>query len=202
MWTVFVAAWMFGLGVLVGRGTAPVQFDIDTLQKRLAGLKENETAEEAQRFKVNLEKLNFFKNLKEAEKDFQRSAAPAAAGAAMPVAPAAAPAKKAGDGQNSGAESAAAATAGGAEESAKETVGAEAGELVIQVASSKDADATRYLVDRLKKKGYPAFSATKEVPDKGIWHRIRVGPFADRKSADEMLARLKKDNYNAYIVVR
>jgi cell division septation protein DedD len=68
------------------------------------------------------------------------------------------------------------------------------------VASSKDTEATQYLVKRLKKKGYPAFSTLKEVPEKGVWHRIRVGPFPDRKAAEEMLARLKADNLNAYIV--
>ena len=36
----FVSAWMFVLGVLVGRGTAPVHFDIESLQKELAALKE------------------------------------------------------------------------------------------------------------------------------------------------------------------
>jgi len=35
----FLAVWMFVLGVLVGRGTAPVQFDIQKLQKELAALK-------------------------------------------------------------------------------------------------------------------------------------------------------------------
>ena len=35
----FVSIWMFILGVFVGRGTAPVQFDIEELQKELAALK-------------------------------------------------------------------------------------------------------------------------------------------------------------------
>ncbi|MDP7417006.1 MAG: hypothetical protein QF888_03315, partial [Desulfobacterales bacterium] len=35
----FVAAWMFFLGILVGRGTAPVKFNIEKLQKKLAALK-------------------------------------------------------------------------------------------------------------------------------------------------------------------
>jgi hypothetical protein len=35
----FVAAWMFVLGVLVGRGSAPVHFDIMELQKELETLR-------------------------------------------------------------------------------------------------------------------------------------------------------------------
>ena len=31
----FVSAWMFGIGVLVGRGTSPLKIDINELQKKL-----------------------------------------------------------------------------------------------------------------------------------------------------------------------
>ncbi|MGD8943588.1 MAG: hypothetical protein PVJ37_10000, partial [Desulfobacterales bacterium] len=31
----FVCAWMFVLGVLVGRGTAPLKFDLAALQKKI-----------------------------------------------------------------------------------------------------------------------------------------------------------------------
>ncbi len=33
-----ISGWMFVLGVLVGRGTAPVNFDIQALQKELLGI--------------------------------------------------------------------------------------------------------------------------------------------------------------------
>ena len=36
----FVSIWMFVLGIFVGRGTAPVKFDIEKLQKELVALKE------------------------------------------------------------------------------------------------------------------------------------------------------------------
>jgi len=182
---------MFVLGVLVGRGTAPVHFDLDLLQKQLAGVKENVTAEEAQRFEVNLEKLNFFKKLKEADRDTPASSDPDTSRKAADAVP-----HKTVLVKKPAEADAAPATAEAAAAEASE------GELVIQVASSKDAEATRYLVDRLKKKGYAAFSTLIEVPEKGTWHRIRVGPFADRNAADEVLARLKTENYNAYIVRR
>jgi hypothetical protein len=35
----FVSVWIFFLGILVGRGMAPVQFDMHALQKELADLR-------------------------------------------------------------------------------------------------------------------------------------------------------------------
>ncbi len=37
--TLFISGWMFALGVLVGRGTVPVRFDIPQIQNKLAELK-------------------------------------------------------------------------------------------------------------------------------------------------------------------
>ena len=39
---IFVSAWMFVLGVLVGRGTAPVKFKTNDLSEELLTLKEAE----------------------------------------------------------------------------------------------------------------------------------------------------------------
>ncbi|MDP7077160.1 MAG: hypothetical protein QGI64_02665, partial [Desulfobacterales bacterium] len=48
----FVAAWMFFLGILVGRGTAPVKFNIEKLQKKLAALKAEDINEKLTRFTI------------------------------------------------------------------------------------------------------------------------------------------------------
>jgi len=54
LWTVFfVSAGMFVIGILVGRGTAPVRFDIAALQKELAALKAQALKAEAQRYKID-----------------------------------------------------------------------------------------------------------------------------------------------------
>ncbi len=37
----FIMAWVFYLGVLVGRGTAPVEFDTEPFQRKLAGIMED-----------------------------------------------------------------------------------------------------------------------------------------------------------------
>jgi DedD protein len=61
---------------------------------------------------------------------------------------------------------------------------------VAAVSKSEDADA---LVDALKKKQYPAFSATTS-PDK-LFH-IQIGPYTDIKDAEAMRGKLVSDGYN------
>lgn len=61
---------------------------------------------------------------------------------------------------------------------------------VAAVSKQEDADA---LVDALKKKQYPAFSATTQ-PDK-LFH-VQVGPYADIKDAEAMRGKLVSDGYN------
>jgi DedD protein len=61
---------------------------------------------------------------------------------------------------------------------------------VAAVSKQEDADA---LVDALKKKQYPAFSASTQS-DK-LFH-IQVGPYADIKDAEAMRGKLVSDGYN------
>jgi DedD protein len=61
---------------------------------------------------------------------------------------------------------------------------------VAAVSKQEDADS---LVDALKKKQYPAFSATTQ-PDK-LFH-VQVGPYADIKDAEAMRTKLVSDGYN------
>jgi cell division septation protein DedD len=86
------------------------------------------------------------------------------------------------------------------EAAAEEGSDATSGELFIQVASSKNPDATRRLVDRLRKQGFPAFSAQKEVPGKGVWYRIQLGPFNNQMLAEEALAKMKSQHFEAYLI--
>jgi len=66
----FVAAWMFFLGILVGRGTAPVKFDIGKFQKKLAALKAADIDKKLTRFKIDSDfdkhkaDLDFYEALK------------------------------------------------------------------------------------------------------------------------------------------
>lgn len=61
---------------------------------------------------------------------------------------------------------------------------------VAAVTKQEDADA---LVDALKNKQYPAFSAT--APSDKLFH-VQCGPYADIKDAEAMRAKLISDGYN------
>ncbi len=62
---------------------------------------------------------------------------------------------------------------------------------VAAVSREEDADS---LVEALKKKQYPAFTANNPSADK--FHHVQVGPYADLKDAEAMRARLIADGYN------
>jgi DedD protein len=62
----------------------------------------------------------------------------------------------------------------------------------VQVAAVTKEEDAEALVDALKKKQYPAFSAA--MPDK-LFH-IQVGPFGDIKNAEDMRSKLVADGYN------
>jgi DedD protein len=65
---------------------------------------------------------------------------------------------------------------------------------VAAVTRQEDSDA---LVEALKKKQYPAFTASNTTGDK--FYRVQVGPYADFKDADAMRVRLIGDGYNPIV---
>ncbi len=67
------------------------------------------------------------------------------------------------------------------------------GAYVVQAASFKTQDDARSLRERLEKKGYVAFLQEADLGEKGVWHRVLVGPFTDHAQAGEVVARLKAE---------
>lgn len=65
---------------------------------------------------------------------------------------------------------------------------------VAAVSRQEDADA---LVEALKKKQYPAFTANNSAGDK--FYHVQVGPYAELKDAEAMRARLIGDGYNPIV---
>ena len=69
--TIVASAWMFILGIFVGRGTAPVRFDIEKLQKELALLREAGIMKDLRRYKIDSgannskTELGFYETLKD-----------------------------------------------------------------------------------------------------------------------------------------
>lgn len=65
---------------------------------------------------------------------------------------------------------------------------------VAAVTRKEDADS---LVEALKKKQYPAFSAN--IPPNDKFYHVQVGPYAELKEAEAMRARLIGDGYNPIV---
>ncbi len=94
--------------------------------------------------------------------------------------------------------------------SARVTAGAAEAELApagndggfqIQVASFKDqADADRF-VEELRRRGHAAFRQAAYVPGRGLWHRVRVGPFKTKYEANQYRAKFERTERMAPFVV-
>jgi cell division septation protein DedD len=205
----FVAAWMFVLGLLVGRGTAPVHFDTRALQKELAALrdammqKEREAVEKAVRGEDDKAPLEFYEALKTDEPDTRVD---------IPAVPAPVHEK--------GGAAAATADAGPPHKSRTTVLGKQVGAvkpptparpaspipgtrpgaLTIQVASMKDGTAAERIVANLKKEGYPAYLSRKVIPGKGLWFRVRVGHYESREQSAADMNRLMRSQKKPILV--
>lgn len=71
------------------------------------------------------------------------------------------------------------------------------GSYYVQVAAVTRQEDAEALVEALKKKQYPAFSANNTSADK--FYHVQVGPYAELKQAEVMRARLVGDGYNPIV---
>jgi len=217
----FVCAWMFAIGVLVGRGTAPVKFDIAELQRKLAAAGANlkgadpehpRTAPEIAQDKTELE---FYEALKENREDTEIpkiTPAPAISAKTDPT-----PEKKPPKPPKKSTkkmtklplktEDAAEPSKEAPADSSQPPPAADGSgiataekDYTIQVASVKVAGDADRLVAELKAKGFSAYRAIGKVPGKGIWYRVRVGDYQSRDDAGKTLAQLKKAGLKPILV--
>lgn len=204
-----VCGWMFVLGVLVGRGTAPVHFDVKNMKKNLTGELTSAIEKEKEKEKAQVDvstgqtdssgkqDLGFYEDLnntKELPENInvkttrERDAVPSPSPQKTDT-----PAK----------ESASLKTEEKVIKSEPSLPKKVTGPVfTIQVASSKDPKYADKMVGELAKKGYQAYKSSGEIKGKGIWHRIRIGEYSDRAGAETVLARLKKDKLNGIIVTK
>ena len=197
-----VAAWMFVLGVMVGRGTAPVHFDVMALQKQLNALrqsavgKERDAVENAIRGEDPKDTLEFYEKLKSDGLDtavrmpFPGETTSGLVSGGPSGTASTVPHKK--RASVMGKKSGQAAEAKPKAFQTQKASTSPAGPLTIQVASLKDGSEAGRIVANLKKEGYPAYLSRIFLPDKGLWFRVRVGSYADEKQAAADLQRLAK----------
>jgi cell division septation protein DedD len=203
-----LSAWMFGLGVWVGRGTAPLRFDIAKLETELAEMKARLLTEEQQRTALTQEaagdwsNLDFYEALKKSGDDpLPNPGAPPAGAEATDSGNTARTKKSLKLATRTTPPPPGTAKPAPAKPQPAAQPAAD-GELTIQVASLKDpADAAR-LVLSLQAKGFAAYRVSAQVPASGTWHRVRVGAFKDRAAAQAVLERLKNEKFDGLVVSR
>ena len=216
-----LCAWMFVVGVLVGRGTAPVGFKIDGLQSKLkiAGkdLKNRPTGQTPGKpdLTEDKSKLDFYEALpadREDTKIDQKKSSPVISKKIEP-APVAEPpgtsgekaAQKSALKKESG-KKAAPAKKESTKKKTKQSIASKSQTIpsgkgyTVQVAAFKtDKDADR-LVEKLKRDGYAAYRTITKIEGKGIWFRVRVGKFESKTEALKTQQRLKKVGMKPIIV--
>lgn len=205
---VLICAWTFTLGVLVGRDSAPLEFDINALEKKLAELKALDIKEKLKRFKILTDDaediksdLGFHEALKTTKSDIQlpdprpepvsdkrKPPAPLTAAVSEP--------KEAGVEKDTIEKR----EPPNQIEAVKPDSDNSQRKYTVQVASIRNLKEADKMVTRLKRKGYPAYKAIAKIPGKGIWFRIRVGPYPNKDEAQVALTELKRNKLKGFIL--
>ncbi len=217
----FLCAWMFILGILVGRGTAPVKFDIDGLQSKLEISRQDLKKRQKGRARGDSEivkdktKLDFYEALPEDREDTKIDEKKSTRVISKKVEPVTEkkPAKtnegratKKSTPKKETAEKAGPVKKEPAKRPPKQPIASKSeakpsGKVyTVQVAALKAAKDADRLVAQLKKKGYPAYRTISKVQGKGIWFRVRVGKYNSRADARITLQKLKKTGMKPIIV--
>lgn len=62
----------------------------------------------------------------------------------------------------------------------------------IQVASFQQMEDADVFVEDLRKRGHSAFRQPAYVPSRGLWHRVRIGPFKTKFAADQYAKKFER----------
>lgn len=202
-----ISAWMFGAGVMVGRGTAPIGFDLDQLKRTLESLQKaaqqgpkSGPQPQASEMKAKTD-LGFYESLPKNREDAELPNIPPAPPAARPEpaaskpAEAPAPAKAEKPAAPPGSVSAKAEKPEAA--SAPPTPGKP---MTVQIAAVRSEEEARRYSEKLRQKGYAAYIEPIAIAGKGTWYRVRMGEFPSKEFAGSTLERLKKDGFAAVVV--
>jgi cell division septation protein DedD len=202
----FIAAWMFGMGVMVGRETAPVRFDLDQLKKSLESLhraprapQKNAPPVESTEMKDKT-KLDFYevlpKNREDADVNLPKPTSPGPASVkAEPPSP-----KSAETPAQARADKPPTVPAAPPAPKTEKPAPAPGQAFTVQVSAVKSEEEARRTVDRLRQRGYAAHVETTAMPDKSTWYRVRMGEFPTKESARGTVDRLQKDGFGSMVV--
>ena len=197
LWMIFfTSALMFILGIFVGRGFAPIHFDINKLQKELVQLKKAAINKEEEKFKSNLDAMEnetsfgFYNDLGETKKIVNKVKVSNKTRLTQKR-------NKSEKGQTNIIKKKWVAQK-------KKLVSGNKSDrpvhFTIQVASLKNQDEAGKMIVKLKKRGYSAYMVSWETPEKVVWHRVRIGSYPNMTEALDVAKRLTNDRYNVLVV--
>ena len=205
--TAVAAIWMFFLGIMVGRGTVPSQFDMAALEQELVELRKAlmEKTKQPQESETFSDQPEFFEKLKNpalSPADDMPATTPSPvydvtavfkSSAPPPLAPeletqktqTAAPphiAHKAAQPPHTDPKPAA--------EESKAPAPVDDRRYHIQAAAYENLEEAKQLANRLRNLGFSAYVASVKVSGQGIRHRIRIGPIKGEAEAHNTLTQL------------
>lgn len=215
-------AWTFFLGVLVGRGTAPIRFDMEKLDQDLHALQEKVQQHQARQLQTysaaveNKSDLDFYEDLKESGENLgidpnltrnppQPTIAPNPAPGTetrASAAPVGIPVIKRMSGLQPKKKAVVQKPSPQRVTAAPKPPTAVSGSLTLQVASLRDAKTADAMVARLRKEGYHVTQKGVTIPGQGIWYRVQVGRFRDRQQAARTMRALESKGLKPILVSR
>jgi cell division septation protein DedD len=216
-----LCAWMFVVGVLVGRGTAPLGFKVDGIHSKLeiTGRNLQDRPEGPAAGESDLardkSKLDFYEALPEDREDTKieekksgrvvsKKVEPAPAKKPLETTPKKSTKKSAPEKQSG--KTAKPAKKESTKKKTKQTIAAKKPSAVsgkgytVQVAAFKNEKDANNMVKKLNASGYDAYRTLTKIKGKGIWFRVRVGKYRSRAEARSTENKLKKSGMKPMIV--
>jgi cell division septation protein DedD len=192
----FASVWMFLLGMSVGRNTCPVRFDTKPIMTQLAQWIESETLKQkeyAQMVNSQDNKLEIdLEALKNANIDLiPHTHTKKQAQSELNVKP---------ENNLITKRSTKKRTRGTFSLSTQMDKAKLSDYVTLQTAALKDSHAAVEMAKKLKRMGFPAYTASINLPKKGLWYRVRVGTFSSVQNARKMKDSLQKMNIDSIIV--
>ncbi len=189
-----LCGWMFFLGILVGRGTAPVSFDTENFQKKLAAMVSIKKKEKQLEKKPD---FGFYEMLKKpltiGNTKFHGAEEIIAAESGernnIKIAGKSIEIKKSRKSMSMGRDGA----------KSRPAVSENAIVYTIQIAACRNLNDALNLIKFLKQKGYTAYRTVGRTGGR-TWHRVRIGFFKDRKKAMNFQKKLESDKIKGIIL--
>ncbi len=215
---VIFACMMFILGVMVGRGFSPVQFDIRSMETKLLSAKSDETRSKTNNTgkrdhaEGSLEKepeIKFYETLEENSEEINLNRQAAAPKKTKIIKKKtvikknpAANANRVYQGEKKEKSSSVTKLPKHTKPAAsakKPAPVAKSGKYAIQVAALKDSGTASKIAIKLNKQKFPVYIEKSKSGGNVTWHRVKIGPYKNKIDAEKVLIRLKLSKFDGFI---